>query len=384
MLEQTYIDNVIKKSQILIIAMEHCNPLAMIRVLGKMGLKPDYIAIRHKAPVASSSRYVNKVHFVENDEEAYHVLIKEYGDTYKRTGYKPFLLLGDDSTVELFETHYDELKDIFISFNAGGNGRLKLFMDKNEILECAKRHNVQVLPSEVVKLGDFPKVVTYPIITKAISPNSGAWKDDVFICNSEEELKEAYEHIKSPLVLLQKFIEKKTEIALEGYSIHKGKDIFIGDQCTYLYNIKGYYSPYYSNQPFKNDCLKEKLNAMLEEIGFEGLFEIEFLVDKDDELYFSEINFRNSPWSYSAGKAGNPLPYLWCLSMITGVVDEPKEFTPFNSMVEPFDYAQRVDTGKMSLPQWLKDFKQTECTHYYDSEDLGPFDVMIENWDILK
>ena len=185
-------------------------------------------------------------------------------------------------------------------------------------------------------------------------------------------------------MLLQKFIEKKTEIALEGYSINKGKDIFIGDQCTYLYNIKGYYSPYYSNQTFKDELLKKKLNEMLEEIGFDGIFEIEFLVDKDDELYFSEINFRNSPWSYSAGKAGNPLPYLWCLSMLTGEVGEPKDFKPFNSMVEPFDYAQRVEKGLMSLPEWLKDFKETECTHYYDLNDLGPYQVMVENWNVLK
>lgn len=383
-MDKYIIDERLLKSQFIIIALEHCNPLAMIRSLGELGLNSVYIGIRHKAPVASSSKYVKEVHLVNSDQEALIYLLKYYKNTYSNTGIKPFVLLGDDSTVELFENHYDELKEYFVLFNAGGKGRLAKYMDKYEILECAKRHGVKTLYSEVVKCGELPQKAEYPIITKAISPNSGAWKDDVHICYNEGDLRLAYSKIQSPLVLIQKFIDKKTEVALEGFSINHGRTMFIGDQCTYLYNIKGYYSPYYSNQPFKNKELGEKLNAMLEEIGFEGIFEIEFIVDKDDTMYFSEINFRNSPWSYSAHRAGNPLPYLWCLSMMTGVVPEPVDFAPFNSMVEPFDYSQRVDKGILTLPQWLKSFKETKCTHYYDSEDIGPYEVMCDYWDILK
>ncbi len=378
------IDRRIEGKLIIVIAQEHCNPLAMIRTLGRLDLNPVYIGIRYKAPVASSSKYVKKYYPVDTDQEALDCLLVNYGEYYKTKGDKPFILLGDDSTVELFEKNYEVLKDRFVMFNAGGKGQIAKYMDKLEILECAKRHDIQILPTEVVERGQLPKQVAYPVITKAISPNSGAWKKDVFICNTEKELIEAFKQIKSSEVLIQQFLDKKTEVALEGFSINHGKDMFIGVKCTYLYNIKGYYSPYYINEPFKDDVLRNKLNAIFEEIGFEGMFEIEFLVGKNDELYFSEINFRNSPWSYSSTYAGNPLPYLWCLSMLSGKVPAVNDFVPFKSMVEPFDYAQRVERGNMPIAKWLLDFKQTECPHYYDPEDMGPYKVMCDNWDILK
>ena len=37
-----------------------------------------------------------------------------------------------------------------------------------------------------------------------------------------------------------------------------------------------------------------KASAMIKEIGFEGVFEFEFMVGEDNELYFLEINFRNT------------------------------------------------------------------------------------------
>ena len=356
----------------------------MIRSLGELGIKSIFIGVKHKAPIASASKYVEKFYPVVSDEEAFDVLLENYSNVFEKTGIKPFLFFGDDSTVELSEKRRGELEGRFIFFNAAGNGRLTKYMNKYEILALAEKHGVKTLSSEVVNCGILPSKVDYPIITKAISPNSGAWKGDVYICNNEDELKTAYRKIKSPQVLLQKFIDKKTEVALEGYSIQHGKKMFVGVQCTYLYNIKGYYSPYYKCESFKDKTLKVKLNAMLEDIGFEGLFEIEFLVDKEEKMYFSEINFRNSPWSHSASKAGNPLPYLWAQSMLTGEMNEPVNFEPFNSMVEPFDYHQRVEGKMMSLPQWLKEFKETKCTHYYDSEDLGPYQVMCKNWEILK
>lgn len=377
-------DKRLENHLVIIIGFEHYNPLGMVRTLGRLGVDPIFIGIKYKANVASSSKYVKTSYLVENDDEALEILLKNYGDVAEKTGYKPILLFSEDSTLELFENIHDQMKDKFIFFNAGGKGNVKKYLDKFKILDCAKLHGLSVLNAEVVKLGEMPKNPEYPVITKAISPNSGGWKGDVNICYNEEELKEAFKRIKSPLVLVQKYIDKKTEMTLEGYCINHGKDMVIGDQCFYPYAVKGYYSPWHTNQPFKDDALKAKLDAMFEEIGFEGVFEIEFLIDKDDNKYFSEINFRNSTWSYSATVAGNPIVYQWCLAMITGEIIPAKEFEPFMSMVEPIDYMLRVDKGRCSLPEWLKDFREVKCTYYYASDDMEPWKVLCENWEKLK
>lgn len=368
---------------VIVVGMEHYNPLGMIRALGENGIRPIYIGIKYKAPVASSSKYVKDYYLVDSDQEALDLLINQFGSVVRETGKKPFVLFSDDSTVELFEQHYEKLKSGFIMFNAGGDGRIAKYMDKFEILECAKRHGIQVLPTEVVKRGEFPKNVEYPIITKAISPNSGAWKGDVFICNNEAELKEAYKNIKSQTVIIQHFVDKKTEITYEGYTINRGKDMYIGVQCSYLYAVKGYYSTYFINEPMTDSVLYAKINSMFEEIGFEGIFEVEFLVGPNEQKYFLEINFRSSPWSYFSHLAGNSIAYLWCVSMLTGSVPKANCFEPFKGMVEPVDYLKRVEEGRCSLAEWLKDFKEAKCA-YYNPNDMEPYRILCENWDILK
>ena len=70
--------------------------------------------------------------------------------------------------------------------------------------------------------------------------------------------------------------------------------------------------------------------------------------------------------------------------MLTGEIPEPKDFEPFTSMVEPIDYSKRVEEGRCSLPEWLKDFKEAKCTYYYDPVDLKPWQVLTDNWDKLK
>ena len=57
-------------------------------------------------------------------------------------------------------------------------------------------------------------------------------------------------------------------------------------------------------------------------------------------------------------------------------VEVPEHFT---AMIEPVDYAKRVESGMISAAQWLADFKDSNVTFYYDSEDFRPYYLMMEN-----
>lgn len=369
---------------VIVIALEHYNPLGQLRALGENGIRPVFIAINHRVRMASASKYPQKVHLVENEEEAFEVLIRDYGEVYEKTGYKPILSFSDDKTVTFYDLHYESLKDRFILFNAGENGRITKFMRKKEIVDCARRHGVPVAPYWLVKTGEIPSDIEYPVITKAFSPVEGGYKGDFHICEDEKQLKKAMDSIESDMVFLQKYIDKKTEICFEGFSYNHGKGMYVGIQTDYIYATKGYYSPLMNVYPRKDAQLQEKLNAMLAEIGFEGIWEIEFLVDKNDQLYFLEINFRNATWGYASCVAGSPLPYLWANAMVTGEAPAQKEFDPFIAIVEPIDFGLRVDKGLCSLAEWLTDFKRAKCTYYYNEADPEPWKVVVANWDKLK
>ena len=374
--------NELEQHKFIVFALDHYNPLGAIRSLGEKGIKPIFIAVKHRAELGSRSKYLSKLHSVNSVEEGYKILLNEYGNET----IKPFLITCDDRTTGYLDERYDELKNKFVFFNAGSNGRITNYMDKNNILEIAKKHGLSILETRVLRKGEIPDDLRFPIITKSISPNVGGWKSDVHICRNAQELKEAYTRIESPSVLVQKFIDKKNELCLDGFCANGGNDFFVGIASTYKYLIPGYYSPYMDVFEFDNKYVFNALKNMMTEIGFEGVFSIEFLIDKDDNLWFSEVNFRNSTWSYSSTVVGMPLPYLWALAMKEGKIPDKsyKHFDKFEAMVEPIDYGKRVDTKKISLAEWLFDFKRAKCTYYYNELDPKPFDTVIQKWDDLK
>lgn len=369
----------LKGHLVIVFGMEHYNPLGLIRTLGKCGIDPVYIAIKGRGKASSKSKYIKAVHYVDTAEEGYYVLMKEYSDQ----PLSPFVLTTDDDVQSILDMHYSELKDRFIIYNAGIEGRVTEYMDKKRILEIAEKHGLKVLPTIVTECGVIPQNLEYPVITKAMSPTEREWKKNVFICESEDELKEAFKKIACPKVLIQKFVEKKNELCLDGFSIDRGRKSFIPMGTNYNYLIRGYYSPYMTACNFSDKAILESLNSMLAEIGFEGIFSIEFIIDQDDACYFSEVNFRNSTWNYIATFIDMPIPVLWCKAMLTGEIkkDWYKQFPEnFTAMTEPIDYRIRVEGERASLAQWLIDFKTTDVLFYLDIEDPEPFREMVDNW----
>ena len=377
-------NNSIKGHLCIVFAQEHYNPLGMIRGLGLNGINPVYISVKRRGEVATKSRFISEIQRVESVEEGYNLVLKKYGNyDYEN---RPFILFSDDKCIGYFDEHYNEIKDKFIIFNAGSQGHISEYMDKYKIQQLAKKHGFNVLDSYVVNKGEIPEGLVYPIITKDISPNSGAWKSDVFICQNEEELKKAYEVIESPEILIQHFVDKKNELALEGYTINKGKDMQLITAMNWKYLIPGYYSPYHDVYMPNDSSMEHKLNEMFKEIGFEGVFEVEFLIDKDNTPYFLEVNFRASAWNHTTNFVDMAESYLWVKGMLNGKIDssDRKEFKPFTSMSEIIDFGKRVDSGKISLQEWLRDFKNAKCTYYYHEEDMGPFEYVMDKWDEYK
>lgn len=368
--------------KVIVFALEHYNPLGHIRSLGENGVYPIYISVKRRGPVASLSKYISICHHVDSVEEGYNLLLKLYGNEEK----KPYIIFSDDKSVGYFDLHFDEVKDKFIFFNSGKTGSVNEYMDKQKILDIAKRHGFNILDSWVVELGDIPEGIVYPVITKDITPNSGNWKTDVFICEDETELRKAFKKITSPKVQIQRFIDKKNEYAIEGMSINKGSEILIGSTLTWKYLIKGYYSPYHDVTMLKDETIRTRLESLFAEIGFEGIFEVEFLIDKDDTYYFLEVNFRASAWNYSSTVAGMPLAYLWVKSMNDGYIaaDAEKAFEDFTDMSEVIDFNKRVNGGICSFAEWLRDFKEAKGTYYYNKEDPAPFEILFEHWDEYK
>lgn len=353
---------------------EHYNPLGVIRSLGEQGVFPVLIVVRDKKgrQIASKSKYISKIYKVNSIDDGYSILTTYYS----AKGQKIFVITSDDKITSHLDEHYDELRKDFIFFNAGKKGRITQFMNKDTLSKLAIKYGLNVPKSYVVNKGEIPENIQYPVITKSISSTIGGWKKDVYICYSESDLKNAYSHIKSNIVLIQKFIEKKNELSLDGFTVDKGNKMLITVAANYNYTVPGEYSRYMTLKNFDDDKLQRALSGMFSEIGFEGIFSVDFLIDNEGELYFLEINFRNSAWSYASTCLDMNLPILWSNAMIRGEIEhDTKRIVPngYTAMVEFTDFKIRVIGEKMSLKKWLRDVRNCGCLFYFNKNDMKPF-----------
>ena len=223
-------------------------------------------------------------------------------------------------------------------------------IQKSEQIKIAQECGVRIAESEIVKVGQLPTKVKYPLITKAVNSLVDGWKKNVFICHNEAELRDAYKYMDESEIMLHRLFDDS-------------------------------YGLYYYYTKLDNPDLVEKIDKMLKKSRYIGIFCVEFLVDKNDNLYFLEINYRNSGWSHAMTRAGYNGVYAWCKAMLakrldTTDIDIPK--LPYSCMVEDSEFRSNVCRGRVSLWQFLKDVKHCDYFTYWDKRDNGPF------WAIMR
>ena len=349
----------------------HYNPLGVVRSLGEAGIHPDVIAYGGREHVVSSSRYVNETHHVKTVEDGYDILMRYYRNPERRA----FVIACDDLVNDCLDAHYDDLCEYFWFNNAGEQGRLEHFQNKEVLSELAVKCGAKVPRSWHVNRGEVPDDIEYPVLTKPLTSYEG-WKSDYYVCNTETELRSAYLKIKGEQLLLQSYIQKKNEYSVDGIVYNHGNDVFISVETEYTYLLPDYYSMSMVHRTFQNKEIQNFLNKMFRAIGFEGIFSIDMLIDENDEKWFLEINFRNSAWSYASTKLGMNLPVLWAEGMITGKIPEDaRKEVPDNyiALTEKMDFNLRVRKyHQISFLQWLKEVKNADCLYVWDRHDLVP------------
>lgn len=347
------------------------NTLGQIRNFGEAGMKSIVVWYGNDHHKPTGSKYTAEFHEVKGIDEGIDFILKNYAEP----GKKHLLSTDNDGIVGALNQRYDELKDYFYFFNAGENGRLTELMPKEVLCVIAEECGLKIPKTELVDVGVMPTKLKYPIFTKSADSFSISWKESASICRNEEELAQYYKLHQSGKVLLQEYIEKKNEFVLQGVSINDGKDVFMPIQGSYYRLPDDAYGSFlhFEKNTISPD-LYNQLKKMFEKIRYNGVFEIEFLQDKNDELYFLEINFRHTLWTHAFTDMGVNLSRIWAEAVVSGKflnVDIPIH-EPHKLMNELIDFKRYVVTRKMKLSDWIKDFKSADSYIFLDSKDKMP------------
>ncbi len=353
-------------NNVVVIGGNHHNTLSLVRCLGEKGLNVILLLETNRSNFVSCSKYIKKSYFCSNDND----ILSSLNIIKKCHKEKTLIICASDHSASLLDLRFGQIKDSFFIANIKEKeGDLTAFMDKQTQTELAEKCGF-IVPKSWLYNKEIEKDVEFPCLLKPLESIHGGKK--IRVCYSIEDIHLALKDFSiEDKILVQEFIEKESEIVLIGLAICH--EVYIPGYSYKHREINGgtTFSTVYPIEKF-NQNIVDAVEKYVKEIGYEGLFGIE-CIEKKGKYYFIEINLRNDATCYSIAKAGVNLPYIYWA--ICNNQNYQKELThkieEITSMVEYSDILNII-YRKVSVWQWLKDWKTSKCKYIYDPKDLKP------------
>lgn len=353
--------------KIIIIGASHHNTLSVVRCIGEQYGQIDLVLIGCSKSFVAKSKYVKTATFLKDSEDLYQwaLLNKESAQG------KPVIISCADGVSQLFDTHYEELCQYLEFFNAGKNGRITVFMDKQKQVKLAKKVGFLTPISSCFTSSDshidFPR---YPCLVKPLQSYAGG--KYIWHCHNAHELGNVIKAAPNGIKLqVQELINNKFEIVLPGLITQAGINVpgYILKHRDFLGGTTYSSVKKHNSETQKMVSFAEK---MLREIGYDGLFGVEAIFDGEN-FYFIELNLRNDATCYSMAVAGVNLPALYIESVLGNQHKSDIDgICEIESMVENKDFSH-VMRRKIGLCQWIKELKGAQCKFLYNKNDKRPF-----------
>lgn len=345
----------------------HHNALGVVRALGRRGYGIELITIGSlRKNYVASSRYVSENHALANVKELASDLLYR-----KEREYKEIIISCADYVTEHLNLHQNRLSVRYIMPGVAKQGQMQTLMDKTTMIEMAAQRNIKA--PEVWRLPNDYGKVTFPCITKPYVSSHGK-KTDIAIFHCKKDLY-AFMAGNTDDVFAQPYIDKKEEVQFIGCSINGGENVIIPGMTKVMRsqpNTNTGFLEYGPIDPFYNDIV-ERSKAYLKDCGYSGLFSMEFIRGKDDNVYFLETNFRNDGNAFCVTASGVNLPVIWVkASLVEDYLSE--SHSPKSIVVMPeFQDFKLVLQRKLTLARWIKDWRRTDAFMEYASDDCRPF-----------
>ncbi len=359
------------KNKVIIFGSNHHNTLGLIRSLGEVGIAPYLVLVtKDNDSFVAKSKYLTEVFVVRDSKEGLDVIISNF----KNEIGKPIIFCSNDDVARIIDINYDYLKDLFFVQNAKTSNSILPYFNKAYLGNMAKKWGFDV-PYSIVLNRDSVGLeqIPFPCITKPLESIKGK-KSDIIVCENKTKLEKVLEKLflYADKVLVQEYIEKDYEVSILGLSLQS--QILLPGIIKKIreYPYKKGSSSFACLTKIPIDLNLEPLYRAIKEVGYTGLFSVEF-VKRGDKYYFLEINFRNDGNGYVITSAGMNQPYIYCLDVL-GLWDG----ISYNDVKEPYYFmSERSDLlhiaeRRLSFCGWYNDYKKTDCFLRYNRYDLAP------------
>lgn len=284
---------------------------------------------------------------------------------------------ADFVTSEL-DKFYNELNNHYHLPTANGKDICNHYMNKDVMATLANKVGIFTPPSWIIE--DYTNhnlnEVDFPCIVKPLASIYGT-KAEIKIFQEKSSLEKYLSENKGHRFIIQKYIDKDFEYQLIGCSLNHGAEIIIPGYSKCIRPCPGTNTGFLEYKPFGDfQCDLKACRDFIKAIGYQGLFSMEYLRDKQGDDYFMEINMRNDGNGICVTGAGVNLPYIWY--QYCAGEDYKKEWSKGVNdifVMPEFDDFLLVLKRKVSMNTWWKDYKRTTTFMEYSKDDPKPYFV---------
>ena len=197
-------------------------------------------------------------------------------------------------------------KENHIKFIGASAEMINSMGDKAKAKETMKRAGVPTIPGSKGIINDFNSLkkialeIGYPVMLKATAGGGGkgmrlVWKEEELKSNWENAKNEAMASFGDDGMYLEKFIEKPRHIEIQIISDQKGRAAHLTERDCSIQRrhqklVEETPSPFMTKK-LRDEMGKAAIKAA-EAVKYEGVGTVEFLVDKNRNFYFMEMNTR--------------------------------------------------------------------------------------------
>ena len=183
---------------------------------------------------------------------------------------------------------------------------IKLMGNKSNAKEMMEKAGIPVVPGSkgsikgIQDAKTIAKEIGYPIMLKAAAGGGGK---GIRVVNSEEDLESSYNIVKQEArnsfkddeIYIEKYIQNPRHVEIQILADEHGNVIHLGERdCTVQRNHQKIIEETPSNSI--DDKLREKMGEAAikatKKVGYTSCGTVEFIVDKDKNFYFMEMNTR--------------------------------------------------------------------------------------------
>lgn len=364
---------------IIVFGGEHHNSLGVIRSLGKAGLKKCiiYISVSQGETFVCHSKYLLKHNiFIASSEDNGISLIKELS---VKMGEKPVIICCGDNYIAAVDKNFNELSKYCILPNAmNTQNRIFTYLNKETQCRLAERCNIKTPYHICFYKNGIKNIYNLPlpcIIKNVNSLGASGGKMDIQICSSYEEVLSYCSLSKESELIVEEYIDKSMEFQLIGCSLEQ--QIIIPGYTSIIRQPYNTNTGYLQYCPIQNQVISEelinKVKSFIREIGYKGLFSVEFIRNNNGDDYFLEMNMRNDGNAYCVTAAGINLPYIWYKYSAEAELKiiEPMQFNKAIYLMPEFNDIANIK--KVGICKWIKEFLTADAHTILDLKDISPF-----------